>query len=269
MIPRSTGWLLADVVTKGMDLEPAVVGVCRPLPAAAVAPVAIDHWMLSRGQEAAPAQVAHPCLDLSNAPVAVLYEEMARLGPQDGDRDALRPIDFHARRDHFRATFSYAVPTPRAVSRIAAFAGDGGVCEVGAGRALWARLLRDHGVRVDATDYAAEAGGISNAKSGYFNQSPHLFHPVRQAFARRAAAETEARTLMMIWPPYGNPVASLSLEAFRGDQLVYIGEDRHGCTADDAFFDQLESGWERVGGVGIPRWGRLQDRVNLYRRSRA
>lgn len=248
-----------------MDLDGPSVSLPLPAPPSPARP-AMDPWMIERGGEGPPRpRTLLTGRELVREPTAVLYAEMERRGPacSPGPED---PIGFENARKAFRDTFGYAIPTPRAVARIAEFAGPGGVCEIGAGRALWARLLGDHGIAVDATDHAIEEGGISKAKAGYFDSSPHVFHPVRCEFARRAAEATDAKTLMMVWPPYGLAVASLSLAAFRGDRLVYIGEDRHGCTGDDAFFDLLDAEWQRVGGVGIPNWGHLSDRVHLYRR---
>lgn len=236
-------------------------------PAAVHAPQA-DSWLLKHGPELPPppaivSDVDPLGMELANAPSARLFAEMARIGPRNYllSRD---PVGFFERRMAFRRLFSYAIPTPSAVAGIAAFAGAGGVCEVAAGRGLWARLINEAGSPVEATDCAMTDRGFANEKSGYFDASPHVFFPVRQDIAHNAAACTEKQTLLLVWPPYDTPVAAVALEAFRGNQLVFIGETRGGCTGGDDFFDALDQGWERGGAIAIPRWETSHDAAHFY-----
>ena len=84
-----------------------------------------------------------------------------------------------------------------------------------------------------------------------------------------AAAESEAEALVLCWPGYEDPMAVRALRAFRGGLLVYMGEGRGGCTADDAFFEELRGGWtllyedREAGGGVIPG---LDDAWQLYER---
>ncbi len=84
-----------------------------------------------------------------------------------------------------------------------------------------------------------------------------------------AAAESEAEALVLCWPGYENPMAVRALRAFRGGLLVYMGEGRGGCTADDAFFEELRGGWtllredREAGGGVVPG---LDDAWQLYER---
>ena len=176
-----------------------------------------------------------------------LYEVIEQLGPS-GEADELGVILDVPQRRTFRYLFSYGIPSKAAILGIGDFAGGQPICEVGAGRGLWAKLLTAAGVAVDATDHAVTPEGLSRKKSGYFDESRHLFHPVRTAFARQAAAAVTA------------------LYAFRGDRLVYVGTTRGGCTADDSFFDRLASDWTLDRELPIPTWDGIGDRVQLYRR---
>ncbi|BBG66212.1 hypothetical protein NNO_1509 [Hydrogenimonas sp.] len=51
----------------------------------------------------------------------------------------------------------------------------------------------------------------------------------------------EIDTIILSWPPYLEPLAHDVLKYFSEhdtiSNLIYIGEDRHGCTGDDTFFD--------------------------------
>ncbi len=83
---------------------------------------------------------------------------------------------------------------------------------------------------------------------------PHSYASVFSMPAEAALSTFTAaqgyHTLLLIWPP--NPgdknedMALNSLKAFTGEQLVYIGEWRDGCTATDGFFDELGEAWQGV-----------------------
>jgi hypothetical protein len=121
---------------------------------------------------------------------------------------------------------------------------------------------------VDATD--AHGGPTSfGVDSGFpaLSASSHVFCPIRTVEAAVAAERSDAAVLMIIWPPYGRPVARDSLANFRGDRLVYIGEPRGGCTASDAFFDLLADEWSDDGEMLIESWSCLDDRIFFYRRA--
>ena len=183
-----------------------------------------------------------------------------------------------ARMKAFRNAFSFAVPTPGDIAAIHRFAGAGGLCEVAAGRGLWARLLQESGLAVDASDTAATKTGFSAYRSGYSDLlHRHAFFPVRKAKAADAAAATTARTLLLIWPPNETAVASASLKAFRGDQLVYVGEGfdpfnsdgykaPSSCTADPAFFAWVDANWRLVGRRPGSGWCDIYDNVCFFRR---
>jgi hypothetical protein len=53
--------------------------------------------------------------------------------------------------------------------------------------------------------------------------------------------------LYLSWPDYCARWPTQALNAFSGKYVVYIGESRWGCTANEDFYDELESGqWERI-----------------------
>ena len=58
--------------------------------------------------------------------------------------------------------------------------------------------------------------------------------------AVQACESRNEEVLVISWPPFGDSVAVRALRAFQGKWLVYLGEDRHGCTADDDFFALLQ-----------------------------
>lgn len=176
--------------------------------------------------------------------------------------DAFSFLTEHTRREEFRAKFSYAVPTRPAMRRLAKFIAGDTVLEVGAGRALWARLLLSYNVNVIPTD------ACTPLTSGYppLKTSDDTFMPVRALTAIEAVSTIDANVLMLVWPPYDTVMASDALSRFTGEKVVYIGEGSGGCTADKAFHEQLESDWSSAGSVTIPQWPGIHDCVRLYTR---
>ena len=53
----------------------------------------------------------------------------------------------------------------------------------------------------------------------------------------------EKEVLISIWPLYLDPMLTDAIKIFTGDKLIYIGEEKGGCTADDEFFEILENNW--------------------------
>lgn len=146
-----------------------------------------------------------------------------------------------------QAAYAYAVPAPATLAWIARFCGNRPVLELGAGRGYWAAQLSAAGVRVDAFD-SEPPHEISNLSFPAVAGQPATWHEIGDLAAYSARTrEIGEQVLLLCWPPgWGNTMASQALARFEdsgGDRLVYIGEPRGGKTADDAFFDALETRW--------------------------
>jgi hypothetical protein len=218
--------------------------------------------------------------DSTQPPVTVppeivrLFAEIAALGPQDADKPkkGLRFVTSYVgdipRRRRFMKLYGWAVPTPEAVARIVAFVDGRRVIEVGAGNGLWARLISSLGVTVTATDdYTWCDPGSENSKANTagFQIEAGAFYPVERLDAAEAVARhADHKTLLVVWPPPDRPMAYDALHAFKGDQVVYIGDPA--CTADDAFRNELLNFWRCDDIVAIPRWTGINDSVFLYER---
>lgn len=77
-------------------------------------------------------------------------------------------------------------------------------------------------------------------------------------------------TLMINWPPLGDPVAGKALEKFVemapiGSHVFYWGEFQHGCCATDDFFKILDRNFELVRTYDILRWPEICDGAEMYR----
>ena len=85
----------------------------------------------------------------------------------------------------------------------------------------------------------------------------------------------------MVWPPQhgqqGSEMAYETLRRFRGSRLVYVGEQRGGCTATEDFFQKINwterpgrnttGRWDVVNQIVIPRWPGVQDSCYLLQRN--
>jgi len=173
------------------------------------------------------------------------------LGIQDG-----RVLERHPYADSLirvmRRSYSYALPDEDLIRRIAE---DAPIVEVGAGLGYWAWLLRQAGAEVRATDVRPpaqyfDARGRLCPTPGRRRGRPNKWFEPRPAWTfvgeadAAAAAAPETAALLIVWPPYNEPMAAAALRAFRGAVLWYVGEGRGGACADDAFFDALEEDWE-------------------------
>jgi len=72
------------------------------------------------------------------------------------------------------------------------------------------------------------------------------------------------RTLLLIWPSYGETWATEALGAYQGDTCIYVGEGRGGCTADDRFHQMLHEEWSLAETVAIPQYLGLHDRLEVW-----
>jgi hypothetical protein len=71
-------------------------------------------------------------------------------------------------------------------------------------------------------------------------------------------------TLMMSWAPDDFPMASNALNMYRGNRLIYIGDERY--TGDAAFYGMLRDSWKLERTVSLPRWPGFFDDMKIYSR---
>ena len=204
---------------------------------------------------------------------AAVLDEIAEHGPAKRPRrwGPAWPIHFLQevrRRRAFMRLYGWAVPTAEAIGRVRDFVGERRALEIGAGNGLWACLLSAWGVSVTATDdysWAAPPPGVKARLPSGFPVQPGRFSPVERLDAVEAVGKyVDHQALLLCWPPYGRPMAHWALAAFQGDRVVFVGDQ--GCTADDAFHEELKQHWQMDDVVRIPTWPGIHDAVYLYRR---
>ncbi len=211
-------------------------------------------------QPESPLPSPSPKVNPNNRPLPS-WKQIESEGPSV--RDSYSKYD---RRRKFTSDYAWAVPSPAAIDAIAGFAHGRPVLEVGAGRGLWAALLKEQGAEVIATDGYCSHGMetiLPHQRSLETYMDVEALSHV-EAVARYGDRDT---VLMTVWPPLEDPMAAGALEAFErkgGERLVVVGEGRGGCTGDDAFWGRLEKGWDEVDYVDIPKWFGIYDGLTLY-----
>lgn len=130
------------------------------------------------------------------------------------------------------------------------------VTEIGAGTGYWAYLLDQLGVNVLAYDKYLDS------KNPYCE--PDFWYPVQRGNSNSLMPKDNA--LMLCWPPYGGYMALNALRNYRGNTVIYIGEDWGGCCATKGFFQYLNKLYKETHFVEIPQWYGMHDNMWIYQR---
>jgi hypothetical protein len=159
-------------------------------------------------------------------------------------------------RDEFIDRFGFAILTAAAAHSLKKYSP---ILEVGAGSGYWAYELAKAGVDVIATD--------PQNFSKWRLWGERLYCEVQNMSGERAVQKFPDRTLLLVWPSYEDPWANNTLQAFKGEKVIYVGEGHGGCTANDAFHDCLAKNFERVEEIRIPQFYGIHDTLEVWQRT--
>lgn len=140
--------------------------------------------------------------------------------------------------DQFRADFGYLLPSSELMHRLADFLRDHRqVLDAGSGSGYLSQELHRLGledtIAIDTRDYR------EHLRTGYPIKQVHRLDI--QADALTMAGADYVGSVLLVWPPHDFAFAEKIAMAMRpGQILLYAGEEKGGCTADDAFFDYME-----------------------------
>lgn len=173
------------------------------------------------------------------------------------------------RRREFCAAVAHAVPSQEVIDTIRDFVGTEKVLEIGAGRGLWAQLLLVAGVNILPTDGAPRLAGFRarpGAQHASIQSLPGAqFTPVLTMSANDAvSALSRRKCLFTCWPSTDMKWMKL-LETGNFEKIVYIGEEKGGCTANNTFFRYMEEHYVKEV-FPIRRWNGSNDELHLYLR---
>lgn len=164
-----------------------------------------------------------------------------------------KAVDVLERREALVEEYAWAIPNREAIETIVEH---GPIVEVGAGTGYWAWCVDQLGGVVAATD--AEPPESTYRRVAAYD--------ARRRVNAMVADELDA-ALLLVWPPYDDPMAKDAIEAYPGETVIYVGEGRGGCTADDRFHRLLHEDWELAETVDIPTYLGLHDRLEVWRDS--
>lgn len=162
-----------------------------------------------------------------------------------------KAVEVLKQREDLVEEYAWAIPTREAIETILEY---GPVVEVGAGSGYWAWCIDQLGGVVAATD-------ADPPESTYRHVAPY---DARRRVNAMIPGEMDM-ALLLVWPPYDDPMAADCLEAYPGDTVIYVGEGRGGCTADDRFHQRLHQDWHLAETVPIPTYLGLHDRLEVWR----
>lgn len=180
-------------------------------------------------------------------------------GVIDGPK-VVRFIEALKNRFVYSDLYAWAVPSEEAIDVLREHSP---LVEVGAGRGYWARLAADAGADIIAFDPYPPGGGEENR----WHHSPGTFFAVAKADAEIAARHPD-RALFLCWPPWGTDVASRAIRSYKGDTVIFVGDDGL-STATPEFHAEMAAEFTKVRVVEIPRWPGIEDRLEVWRRSGA
>ena len=174
------------------------------------------------------------------------------------------------RRKFFIKKFGFSIPSKKAVEKIAEWVKGGKIIEIGAGRGLWARLLSDIGVAVEASDYQSILNNTWLAKEEDDVKDENTFHPIQEMHGKEHAKLGGASdTLMFVWPDFreqddGADWQSDAIKIFAGNKIIFIGESEGGATGAPLFWEEIRKHWTEKEHISIPNWDGIHDYVALY-----
>ncbi len=159
--------------------------------------------------------------------------------------------------------YSWSIPDPETVVFVAEQSG-GKIIDPMAGTGYWAYLLTQAGVITLASDLDPPQPG---SKDNIWHRDVAQFVEVARNDAAAAVQDVDpSYTLFLSWPPMSS-AAARAVQAYPGDKLIYIGEDKGGCNADDSFFDLLDEQWSVSALRHLVRWEAIRDYAGVFVRN--
>ena len=164
------------------------------------------------------------------------------------EKDTFRGQQWFGERSKLVKEYSWAVPTEDVIRYCAQF---DNLLEIGAGNGYWASLIEEMGGDVQATD----------------KSPPEETHTeVEQQIWQNLIPAIRERPVLMVWPPYNEGVAA-GVARQSPNHILYVGEQRGGCTGEDEFFDIVEEQYGLVGKLDIPSYTGIHDNFFHYARN--
>lgn len=201
--------------------------------------------------------------DLQTKSETDIYNQLEVFGPKKSCKFEIKEnMNELVRRDFYTEMLAWSVPSQNIVVALSSYLHGKTVMSIGCGRGLWEFLLMRQRIHVIPID-------IEMPRPLRF--LPEL-NPIYCEFVQMSHTEAIQRynvddVLFLNWSPYLSPMAFESLKSKNWLCVIYIGEDKGGCTADDNFHDYLEERYDLVSDSKIPElphWWSIHDFISVY-----
>lgn len=128
-----------------------------------------------------------------------------------------------------------------------------------AGKACIETVFKEIGIDVTCVDF--------NAQNQHKTMPEHVIQTDGIRFLHESDNVAVDDVLYLSWPSFDSSVGANAVKEFKGSAIIYVGEDKGGCCADDEFFEILETGWTNVySGNTIHMYG-INDTCKIYTRN--
>lgn len=154
--------------------------------------------------------------------------------------------------------YSWSITDPESVKFVARHQRNGLVDPM-AGTGYWAYVLASANVDVVCYDHS-----LPETNDWHKDKDPWV--DIEQLDATLAVVKHPDRTLLLSWPPYQSPIGVETINAYKGDRIIYIGEGGGGCTGSDEMYQVLDEEWEAVAGHTPIHWYGIRDSITVYQR---
>ena len=160
------------------------------------------------------------------------------------EENTFRGQQWFGKRRELVEEYSWAVPNEDVLIYLSEFEH---LIEAGAGNGYWAHLIEERGVDVQAVDIEPAYETYTRVESGNVLSD----YDIRD------------NPVLMVWPPCDNDMA-YDVVRSKPSHVLYVGEERGGCTATDEFFDELETYYGLVAKVELPSYVGIHDDFYHY-----
>jgi len=157
------------------------------------------------------------------------------------------------RREELIKKYSFAIPSEEALNLIAKYSP---IIEVGSGGGYWAYCLKQLGVDILCFD----------CKKEYKHNVEHDKWCKARNRSEEISKDYPERTLFLCWASYNTPMAYNCIKAFKGKNLIYIGEEEGGCTANEDFYNYVGENFNLIKQLNIPQWLGIHDDLTIWER---
>jgi len=153
-------------------------------------------------------------------------------------------------REDLTKKYAFAIPTDKAIRKLVELSP---LIEICAGTGYWAKLISEAGGDIIAID------------NGERTDFTHKWFEIQKG-THDEVSKYPDRTLLLCWPPLNDIMAYETVELYKGETVVYIGEGDGGCNATEEFFEYLEKNFVEQETIAIPQWPGIHDYFVIWRR---